>query len=249
MANQIPIKYVLNGLSEFNVGDTVPIEHGGTGSTDAVQARAALGVMSAQEVTTAISAGGGSSSGNPGWSTLYTAFSCAHSEDDDHEYNYPRDNYLHNGFRLPLFEERDGIHTSFITPLDYELGTNAFINVHWMPYKNLLPGDEVEWEVKMIVAGNNEQTSGTIETVVLSYIASGTEKAGQHIVSDSNAYQGINLDSLNALTLMKVELEDIKVSNKKNRKVFGVGVSIVYKSDGIIPTSPNTPFTKESLIV
>lgn len=51
MADQIPLKvHRTNGntdaLAEFRSGDTIPVEHGGTGATDAAQARANIGAAS-----------------------------------------------------------------------------------------------------------------------------------------------------------------------------------------------------------
>ncbi len=81
MADVIPLKVIrtlgdTTGLGEFNVGDTVPVDQGGTGATTPAQARANLGIIDPTGETDPIftaSPAGGISAGNiNNWNTAFS---------------------------------------------------------------------------------------------------------------------------------------------------------------------------------
>jgi len=174
-----------------------------------------------------------------GWQILSLPFDSASGK----KLRKPDYSDIGNGLRSMKFEKNDELFMSYTVPFDYKINSEAFIQIHWTPDKNLFAGDKIEWEVKYVVTGEGSIVNNDVNTLILTHIADGTELAGTHIITRCTEFQTVNLIGPNTLLMMKVELEDLKLNNGK--EVFGIICNIVYESDGLLTNEYSAPFTKD----
>ena len=241
MANQIPIKIHTPepGLAEFQTGDTIAVEHGGTGASSITAARLSLDVPSNAEVDAKVAAGG-SGTAMSGWRDLISHFSTARGNGTEE----PSWSDMGNGIYAMKFVQNDELFVTFHVPHDYKVGTLAYPHIHWCAPTALSTGDTIEWEITYIKAKGfhqGESFTGNLDTITLNYVADGTEIPGEHMVTECNEFQSFDLGEIDSLIMAKVKLNDI---SSQDNKVFGIMCDIHYESDGMLTNEKAPLFTK-----
>jgi hypothetical protein len=145
-----------------------------------------------------------------------------------------------NGLYAYHFTAADELFVVHHVNHDYKLGSNAYPHVHFLADEAMNAGEQITWNVKYTIAKGHQQ--GQSLTAIptnfdMTYIATGTEIAGEHIILECSDLQAFDLIEPDALILVGVTL----VSKNVSGKIFGILHDLHYETDrlGTINKSPN----------
>jgi len=141
----------------------------------------------------------------------------------------PKFEDIGNGSFGMNFTAGDSLMVNFHIPHLWKVGSDAFLHVHWFNAGAMTAGDAVTWEMSYVIAkGHAQGESMTVARTVIShtYIADGTEIAGEHIVSES--VTAVDLKEADSIMMVEVKM----VSSTGAGKIYGITSDIHYETDG-----------------
>lgn len=141
-----------------------------------------------------------------------------------------------NGHYAYRFAVGDELFMDFHVDHDYEVGSNVYPHVHFIVDDTMTAGQQVTWNIGYVVAKGHQQGESltAAETVIqLTYTATGSEIAGEHIIVECSDVQAFEVFEADTLVSVRVELAAENVAGN----VFGIMCDLHYLSN--MPTTPN----------
>jgi hypothetical protein len=113
---------------------------------------------------------------------------------------------------------------------DYKQGTNAYPHIHFLVDQVMNVGEQVTWKICYVLAKGHQQgqslTAPTTE-FNMTYTATGTEVAGEHIILECSDLQAFDLIEPDTLIIVCATL----VSENVSGRVFGILHDLHYQTD------------------
>lgn len=135
-----------------------------------------------------------------------------------------------NGLYNMLFTPGDELMVSFHVNHDYALTTKAYPHIHWLIDTVPTVGQTVVWEIAYIVAkghGQGQSLTDALTTFQVTYTATGTEIAGEHLILECSDAQAFDILEPDTMVEMKVKL----ISRTVTGDIFGIMADLHYQSD------------------
>lgn len=135
-----------------------------------------------------------------------------------------------NGQYNFLFTVGDELFLTYHVQHDYKLATDAYPHIHFIINNTMTAGQQVVWRFAYVLAKGHSQGESltTPETVIdLTYTATGTEVAGEHIVLECSDIQAFDLREPDTLVCARVEL----LSENVTGDIFGIMADLHYQTD------------------
>ena len=135
-----------------------------------------------------------------------------------------------NGIYGMHFLPNNELFVNFHINHDYALGTLAYPHVHWLSDDIMLSGQSVVWQFSYVIAKGHQQGQSLLTTpsiLQFSHIADGTEIIGEHMVSECDDNQAIDLLEPDTMIMGSVKL----ISTSIPGKVFGILADLHYLAD------------------
>lgn len=135
---------------------------------------------------------------------------------------------LANGARLYSFGNGDSVHVEFHTNHDLKPDSECFPHVHFACADALSVGETIEWEVIYNLTKGHSQGESVLNartTLTLTYTATGSEIAGEHIVLESAT--GVALAEPDMVMLAEYK----KTGGTYTGTVYGIMGDLHYQTD------------------
>lgn len=150
-----------------------------------------------------------------------------------------------NGIRVQRFDVGDSVHVAYHVPHPYKLQTNGFHHVHWFPDTNLAQGEQVVWEISVLVVRGHAQTrtdgldegfnrARTVFTITHTADSESLSlPSGSHFVTEALNPDAYDLKEPDTNIMVEVKL----LSSTYSGDIFATQSDIHFEVDKI-----NTPF-------
>ena len=186
---------------------------------------------------------GGRSGTGAGWKDLLAPLSSAKGEGTSE----PKWEDIGNGQFAYHFSEGESLFTVFHAPHDWTIGTLAYIHLHWFTDEDMSIhiGDVIEWGVKYTVTKGYVQGDSFTQpqnTITLAHTVQGGEVLGEHIITECNVAQAIDMKEIDSLIMCEVTL----ISEPKNFHTYALYMDLHYETDGMETVEKTVPFTKNT---
>lgn len=147
-----------------------------------------------------------------------------------------------NGQYAYHFTPNDELFVKFHVTHDYKIGTKAYPHVHFLVDTTMTAGQTVVWSFNYVKAKGHAQgqsLSTPAETViVMTYTATGTEVAGEHIILECNDASAFDLIEPDTIISARVKLNSTNVSGR----VFGLLCDLHYQVDRLATVNKKPNF-------
>lgn len=114
-----------------------------------------------------------------------------------------------NGLYAYKFTPGDELMTTCHVNHDWAQGTLGYVHMHWFVDSTLTAGQQFTWRVNWMCArGHSQGDSMTAATTTFDmvYTATGTEVAGEHIITECSLAQAMDLQEPDTINKFKFEL-------------------------------------------
>lgn len=146
-----------------------------------------------------------------------------------------------NGLYGMLFTAGDELFVPFHVNHDYAQGTNGYPHIHWLNSTTMTVGATVTWRIQYTIAKGHSQgqsLTGTPATFDMLYTATGTELAGEHIITECSDAQAFDLIEPDTVIMMGVKLQ----AKTTLGNVFGILGDLHYQADREVTPSKEPNF-------
>ena len=146
-----------------------------------------------------------------------------------------------NGLYGMLFTVGDELFVPFHVNHDYAQGTNGYPHIHWLNSATMVASTEVTWRIQYTIAKGHAQgqsLSGAATTFDMVYTATGSEVAGEHIITECSDAQAFDLIEPDTVVMMGVKLQ----ANTAGGNVFGILGDLHYQADREVTPSKEPNF-------
>lgn len=171
-----------------------------------------------------------------GWNDLTSEFVIGNTSPS----NTPTWEDVGNGIYFANFAEGDIAFLNFHLKHDILIGSKLYIHVHFAPKGTMAAGETIIWSIGYVSAerSNGQSLFGTLTTVPITYTATGTEIAGEHIVVEMSDAQAFVTPDVDALVSTKIERGNGTYANG----VYGITADIHYQVGRISTPNKASPF-------
>lgn len=135
-----------------------------------------------------------------------------------------------DGFAALSFGVNDEVTTYHHVNHNYAITTNAFPHIHFVPINAMAVGETVVWELKYKLAKGHDQNAsifGNVVTVILTYTASGSRVAGNHVVLEVENADAFDLLEPDTMVVLKFK----RLTGTYSGAVYGYFADIHHQSD------------------
>lgn len=135
-----------------------------------------------------------------------------------------------NGHYSYNFTPGDELFVHFHVLHDYKQGTNAYPHIHFIVDQVMTAGEEITWRFGYVISrGHQQGESLTVSETVfdMTYTATGSEIAGEHIILECSDLQAFDLIEPDAIVMARVNL----VSENVSGNIFGIMCDLHYQTD------------------
>jgi hypothetical protein len=161
-----------------------------------------------------------------GWSDNIQAFSASKGNGTTE----PVWRDMGNGMYSYHFTAADELFVIHHVNHDYKQGTNAYPHIHFLVDQVMNAGEQVTWKICYVIAKGHQQgqslTAPTTE-FNMTYTATGTEVAGEHIILECSDLQAFDLIEPDTLIIVCATL----VSENVTGRIFGLLHDLHYQTD------------------
>lgn len=133
-----------------------------------------------------------------------------------------------NGMYAYNFSVGDEMFTPFHVQHDYAIGTKAYPHVHFIVDQVMTAGQQITWRFGYVIArghAQGESLTGAEVSFDVTYTATGTEIAGEHIVLECSDAQAFDLIEPDTIVMMRFALLSENVSGS----IFGLMSDLHYQ--------------------
>ena len=145
-----------------------------------------------------------------------------------------------NGLYALKFAEGDIAFINFHIKHDILIGTDLYPHVHFSPATTMSEGQTIVWIFEYAYANREsaESFTGTLDSITLTYTATGAEVAGDHLVVECSDEDTIPVKDVDSVMLCKITLGDGTYAGD----VFGHTADLHYKVGRVSTPNKAAPF-------
>lgn len=135
-----------------------------------------------------------------------------------------------NGHYGYVFTAGDELFVHYHVLHDYKRGTNAYPHIHFLVDQVMNVGEQITWRFGYVIAKGHSQGESltSVETVFdMTYTATGSEIAGEHIILECSDLQAFDLIEPDTVITARIDL----VSENVTGRVFGIMCDLHYQTD------------------
>lgn len=123
---------------------------------------------------------------------------------------------------------------------DYAVGSNAYPHIHFLVDSTMTAGQQITWSFNYVIAkGHSQGESLTVPetTITMTYTATGTEVAGEHLILECSDLDAFPLKEPDTIIMSRVRL----VSENVTGSIYGLMCDLHYQMDrhATINKAPN----------
>lgn len=161
-----------------------------------------------------------------GWRDMVSPFSTAKTVGT----NDPAFTDMGNGIYALKFIASDRVFVYYHVDHDYKVGSKAYPHVHWCMDATPTASETVTWRISYVQAkGHSQGESLTAATTSfdVTYTCTGSEVAGEHIISECSDAQAFELCETDGLVLVEYKL----FSETATPNIYGLMGDLHYQVD------------------